>query len=74
MPATVLMTCEFDQLRPQAEDWAQRLRENGVTVIEKCFPGTVHGFSLDVEGSDPGQVKAGIDFLIDSLKNYLVQI
>lgn len=72
MPTTVLMTCEFDQLRPQAEDWAMRLRENGVQVIEKCFPGTMHGFSLDVEGSDPAQVKAGIDFLIEGLKNYLV--
>ena len=30
------------------------------------------GFSLDVEGSDPAQVKAGIDFLVEGLQNYLV--
>lgn len=73
MPTTVLMTCEYDQLRPQAEDWALRLMKNGVPVIEKCFPGTMHGFSLDVEGSDPAQVKVGIDFLVEGLKNYLVK-
>lgn len=72
MPTTVLMTCEFDQLRPQAEDWAHRLIKNGVKTIVKCVEGTAHGFSLSAEGCDPKKVKEGIDFLIDGLKNYLV--
>lgn len=73
MPTTVLLTCEFDQLRPQAEDWAHRLMKNGVPVIEKCVPGTAHGFSLSDAGSDPVKVKEGIDFLLDGLRNYLVK-
>ena len=67
------MTCEFDQLRPQAEDWAYRLMKNGVHVIEKCVPGTAHGFSLSDVGSNPEKVKEGIDFLINALKDYLVK-
>ncbi len=73
MPVTVLLTCEFDQLRPQAEDWAHRLMQNGVPVIEKCVSGTIHGFSLSDEGSDPVKVKEGIDFLVEGLQNYLVK-
>jgi len=72
MPVTVLLTCDYDQLRPQAEDWAQRLMQNGVTVIERCVPDTIHGFSLTAETSNPVQVKEGIDFLVDGLKKYLV--
>lgn len=73
MPATVLLTCEFDQLRPQSEDWAHRLVQNGVPTLVKCVPGTAHGFSLSDEGSDPVKVKEGIDFLVEGPRNYLVK-
>lgn len=44
MPATLVITAENDGLRFQGMEFAARLRELGVSVREKCFPDSGHGF------------------------------
>ena len=41
-PAVVL-TCEYDPLRAEGDEYAQRLRAAGVPVTHRSYPGLVHG-------------------------------
>lgn len=43
LPPTRVMTAEFDPLRHDGELFAARLREAGVTVAHRRYPGAVHG-------------------------------
>ena len=43
LPAAYVETAEFDPLRDEALDYARRLREAGVTVLQNETRGTVHG-------------------------------
>jgi acetyl esterase len=40
----VVVTAQFDPLRDQGVTYAERLREAGVAVQDKTFPGLIHGF------------------------------
>jgi acetyl esterase len=45
MPPVYLATAGFDPLRDEGEELAGRLREAGVPVVARRFPGLVHGYA-----------------------------
>jgi acetyl esterase len=45
LPATTLVTAEFDPLRDEGEAYADRLRSAGVEVIARRYLGVIHGFA-----------------------------
>lgn len=42
LPPATILSCEYDPLRDEAEEYAQRLREAGVSVRCERLPGMVH--------------------------------
>jgi acetyl esterase len=45
MPPVYLATAGFDPLRDEGEELADRLRQAGVPVVARRFPGLVHGYA-----------------------------
>jgi acetyl esterase len=52
LPATRIMTAQFDPLRHDGETYAERLDADGVPVSYSCYLGAVHG-SLALTGTWP---------------------
>jgi len=44
LPSAMIITAEFDPLRDEAEAYAVKLRESGVSVSGVCYDGMIHGF------------------------------
>ncbi|MDQ0889813.1 acetyl esterase [Paenibacillus sp. V4I9] len=44
LPPALIITAQFDPLRDEGKDYADRLKESSVPVIYSCYEGTIHGF------------------------------
>lgn len=60
LPPALVLTAEFDPLRAEGEDHAQRLQEAGVPTQMTRYPGMVHGFP-----GLAGMVPAGRDAMAE---------
>ena len=55
LPAAYVVTAEFDVLRDQGKDYADKLQSAGVSVNYRCYPGQLHsfiGFATSQFGTD----------------------
>ena len=58
LPPALIITAEFDPLRDEGQNYAERLRQAGVSVDYQCYAGTIHAFM-----SLAGAIKPGIEAL-----------
>ncbi|EKQ50903.1 MULTISPECIES: alpha/beta hydrolase [unclassified Clostridium] len=69
LPPAILITCEIDSLRDEAENYAQKLIKAGVETTAKRFYGVRHGFTIgDFELPES---KEAHKMMIDGLRKYL---
>jgi acetyl esterase/lipase len=58
LPPAYLTVCEFDPLRDEGLDYAQRLLQAGVSVEVHCYPGTFHGSMVAQEAAVTKRMQA----------------
>jgi acetyl esterase len=70
LPPTIIVTAEYDVLRDDGIVYANRLSENGVTVVHKNYSGMIHGFFNYGTQIDEGMRLR--DWLSSSIKDLLL--
>ncbi|MFJ4029572.1 alpha/beta hydrolase fold domain-containing protein [Paenarthrobacter sp. NPDC089989] len=61
LPPAAILACEYDDLRPSAELYAERLRDAGTVVAFRLEPGATHGYLN--HSAALGIVQRGLAFL-----------
>lgn len=64
LPPALIITCEIDSLREEAEEYAKKLMQAGVEVTGKRFYDVAHGFTM---GHDKKAIEAQ-QYIIDYIK------
>ena len=57
LPPAVVLTGQYDILKDQGHNYAEKLKQAGVPVQCKCYPGQIHsfvGFAVTENGTDIG--------------------
>lgn len=70
MPPTHIIMAEYDPLRDEASLYAQKLKDAGVTLTERTYPGMVHGFFQ--MGGMIDQGNEAIEEVARMLRKYLI--
>nr|WP_312290654.1 alpha/beta hydrolase [Clostridium chromiireducens] len=71
LPPAILITCEIDSLRDEAEAYAQKLIKAGVETTAKRFYGVSHGFTIgDFELPESREAHK---MMIHGLRKYLLK-
>ena len=71
LPPAIVIICEIDSLRDEAEDYVQKLVKAGVETTAKRFYGVRHGFTIaDYELPES---KDAHKMMIDGLRKYLLK-
>lgn len=68
MPDTLVVTAGFDPLRDQGRAYAQRLRDEGVQVVERCEDTLVHSY-VTMAGAIPAARRA-VDDLVALMSDF----
>ena len=69
MPPAIILTCEIDSLRDEAEEYGWKLAKAGVEVTMKRFLGVPHGFTSDLTLPQSAE---GHKMMIDGLRKFLL--
>ena len=52
LAAAYIETAEFDPLRDEGQEYAKRLKEQGVEVVANPTSGTIHGYEMAAENPE----------------------
>jgi acetyl esterase len=55
LPPAMIVTAEYDPLRDEGKAYADRLRQEGVPVVYRCYSGMIHGFVSSAAVIDGGK-------------------